>query len=59
MVEGNMLIVIFLLSLAALFFMILKMNIEPFVTLIVVAFVTALVLGFPLADIPGLITTVW
>ncbi|MBY0223567.1 GntP family permease [Sporosarcina aquimarina] len=57
MVEGNMLIVIFLLSLAALFFMILKMNIEPFVTLIVVAFVTALVLGFPLADIPGLITT--
>ncbi|WP_153722798.1 GntP family permease [Sporosarcina cascadiensis] len=57
MVEGNMLIIIFLLSLAALFFMILKLKIEPFVTLIIVAFVTALVLGFPLADIPGVITT--
>ncbi|WP_153731432.1 GntP family permease [Sporosarcina obsidiansis] len=57
MVEGNMLIVVFLLSLAALFFMILKMKIEPFVTLIVVAFVTALVLGFPLEEVPKVITT--
>ncbi|PIC64837.1 gluconate permease [Sporosarcina sp. P13] len=57
MVEGNMLIVIFLLSLAALFFMILKMKIEPFVTLIIVAFVTALALGFPIEEIPKVITT--
>ncbi|AXI00105.1 GntP family permease [Sporosarcina sp. PTS2304] len=57
MIEGNMLIVIFLLSLAALFFMILKMKIEPFVTLIIVAFVTALVLGFPIEEIPKVITT--
>ncbi|MDV6378328.1 gluconate:H+ symporter [Sporosarcina sp. GW1-11] len=57
MVEGNMLIVIFLLSLAALFFMILKMKIEPFVTLIIVAIVTALALGFPLEEIPKVVTT--
>lgn len=57
MVEGNMLIVIFLLSLAALFFMILKLKVEPFMSLIGVALVTALFLGFPLAEIPGVVAT--
>ncbi len=57
MVEGNMLIVIFLLSLAALFFMILKVKMEPFMALIGVALVTAIILGFPLAEIPGIVAT--
>ncbi|MCZ2258544.1 GntP family permease [Sporosarcina sp. G11-34] len=57
MVEGNMLIVIFLLSLAALFFLILKLKVEPFMSLIAVALVTAIFLGFPLADIPGVVAT--
>ncbi|MFC7364279.1 MULTISPECIES: GntP family permease [Bhargavaea] len=55
MVTGNLLIVIFLLSLAALFFMILKLKVDPFISLIAVAFATALALGFPLADIPGVV----
>jgi len=55
MVTGPMLIVIFLLSLAALFFLILKVKLEPFLSLITVAFVTALVLGMPLADVPGVV----
>lgn len=57
MVEGNMLIVIFILSLAALFFMILKLKVEPFLSLIGVALATALALGFPLAEIPKVVTT--
>jgi gluconate:H+ symporter, GntP family len=55
MVTGNLLIVIFLLSLAALFFMILKLKVDPFISLIAVAFAAALALGFPLADIPGVV----
>ncbi|GKV54919.1 gluconate permease [Sporosarcina sp. NCCP-2222] len=57
MVEGNMLIVIFLLALAALFFLILKLKVEPFISLISVALVAALALGFPLADIPKTVAT--
>ncbi|MBS4178685.1 GntP family permease [Lederbergia citrea] len=57
MVEGNLLIVIFILSLAALFFMILKLKVEPFLSLIGVALVTALAIGFPLAEIPKIVTT--
>ena len=57
MVEGNMLIVIFLLSLAALFFMILKLKVEPFMSLIGVALATAIVLRFPLTEIPGVVAT--
>lgn len=57
MVEGNLLIVIFILSLAALFFMILKLKVEPFLSLIGVALVTALFLGFPLDEIPGVIAS--
>src|SRR5699024_10399687 len=56
MVEGNMLIVIFLLSLATLFLLILKFNVDPFISLIVTAFLTALVLGFDLSEIPVVIT---
>ncbi|WP_203248206.1 GntP family permease [Sporosarcina beigongshangi] len=57
MVEGNLLIVIFVLSLAALFFMILKLKIEPFLSLIGVALATALVIGFPLAEIPKVVAS--
>ncbi|GAE95402.1 gluconate permease [Gracilibacillus boraciitolerans JCM 21714] len=56
MITGSMLIIIFVLSLAALFFLILKMKLDPFISLIVVAFLTALVIGFPISDIPGIIT---
>lgn len=57
MVEGNLLIVIFILSLAALFFMILKLKVEPFLSLLGVALATALVLGFPLTEIPNMIAS--
>ncbi|HZG84296.1 GntP family permease [Paenibacillus sp.] len=57
MVTGPMLIVIFLLALAALFFLILKVKLEPFLSLILVAFATALVIGMPIKDIPGVVTT--
>lgn len=57
MIEGNLLIVIFILSLAALFFMILKLKVEPFLALIGVALLTALVLGFPLSEIPTVVAT--
>jgi len=57
MVTGPMLIVIFLLALAALFFLILKVKVEPFLSLILVAFATALVIGMPIKDIPGVVTT--
>ncbi|WP_233269354.1 GntP family permease [Alteribacillus sp. YIM 98480] len=54
--EGNMLILVFILSLAALFYMILKLKVDPFISLIVIAFLTSLVLGFAPEDIPALIT---
>ncbi|KIL51961.1 GntP family permease [Jeotgalibacillus soli] len=57
MVTGNMLIVIFLLSLAALFFLILKLKVEPFLSLIGVAFATAVAIGIPIAEVPGIVTT--
>ena len=56
MITGNMLFVVFLLSLVLLFVLILKLNVEPFISLIAVSFVAALLIGFPLAEIPGLIT---
>lgn len=57
MVTGNMLIVIFILSLAALFFLILKLKLEPFISLIGVAVGTAIAIGIPLKDVPGIVTT--
>ncbi|MDQ0253395.1 GntP family gluconate:H+ symporter [Evansella vedderi] len=55
MVTGNLLIVIFLLSLATLFFLILKMKLEPFLALIAVALGTAIVIGIPLNEVPGIV----
>ncbi|MGG1684626.1 GntP family permease [Pseudalkalibacillus sp. NRS-1564] len=57
MVTGNTLILIFLLSLVALFVLILKFKLEPFLALIGVAFGTALVIGIPIVEIPGIITS--
>lgn len=57
MVTGNMLILIFLLSLALLFFLILKLKLEPFLSLIGVAFATALAIGMPLTEAPGIVAT--
>ncbi|WNS76309.1 GntP family permease [Bacillus sp. DTU_2020_1000418_1_SI_GHA_SEK_038] len=55
MVTGNMLIVIFLISLAALFFLILKLKLEPFLSLIGVALATAIVIGLPIKEVPGIV----
>lgn len=52
-----MLFVIFLLSLVLLFVLILKLNVEPFISLIAVSFVAAVLIGFPLNEVPGLITS--
>ncbi|MDX5474198.1 MAG: GntP family permease [Bacillaceae bacterium] len=57
MVTGNILIVIFLLALAVLFFLILKLKLEPFLALIAVAFGTAVVIGIPLNEVPGIVAT--
>lgn len=56
MVTGNMLIVIFILSLAALFFLILKLKVEPFLSLIGIAFATAIAIGMPLKDVAVTVT---
>jgi len=55
MATGNSLIVIFVLSLLLLFFLILKVKLEPFVAITGVAFLTALAVGFPVADIPQIV----
>lgn len=57
MITGNMLFVIFLLSLVLLFVLILKLKVEPFISLIAVSFVAAVLIRFPLQEIPGLITS--
>ena len=57
MLTGNLLFVVFLLSLVLLFIFILKLKVEPFISLIAVSFIAALLIGFPLKDIPGLITS--
>lgn len=56
MLTGPMLIVVFVLSLALLFFLILKVKLEPFMSLIGVAFLTALAIGMPVKEIPGIVT---
>lgn len=53
--EGNILLLIFLLSLAVLFFLILKVKLEPFLALIAVALTTAVIVGIPLADAPDIV----
>ncbi|MGM0874812.1 MAG: GntP family permease [Bacillota bacterium] len=57
MVSGNLLIVVFLISLAALFFLILKLKLEPYLALTGVAFATAIAIGIPLKEIPSIVTT--
>lgn len=55
MVTGNALILIFIASLLLLFFLILKLQLEPFVALIGVAFLTALVVGFDIKEVSGIV----
>src|SRR5699024_1129453 len=57
MVTCNLLIVIFIAALLFLFFLILKVKIEPFVALIGVAFLTALAVRIPIADISTVVAT--
>ncbi|MEO4054598.1 GntP family permease [Solibacillus sp. CAU 1738] len=57
MVTGNMLLLIFIASLILLFILILKFNVEPFISLIAVSIVAAIFIGFPIKEIPGIITT--
>ncbi|OQO99205.1 gluconate permease [Geobacillus sp. 44C] len=57
MVTGNMLIIIFLLALGVLFFLILKLKVDPFLSLITVAIGTALVMGFKLKEVASVVAT--
>jgi len=57
MVTGNLLIVIFIAALLFLFFLILKVKIEPFVALIGVAFLTALAVRIPIAEISTVVAS--
>jgi len=55
MVTGNALIVIFIAALLLLFFLILKVKLEPFVSLIGVALLTALAVGFPISEVAQIV----
>ncbi|ELK46397.1 GntP family permease [Halobacillus sp. ACCC02827] len=55
MLTGNLLILVFFLSLALLFFLILKVKLEPFLSLLAVALMTGLIIGMPVSEIPGII----
>ena len=57
MVTGNILIVIFVLSLALLFFSILKLKIEPFLALVAISILTALAIGMPVKEVASVVTT--
>jgi GntP family gluconate:H+ symporter len=57
MLTGNMLLVVFLLALFVLFFLILKMKLEPYLALIGVALATGVVVGIPLAEVPGIVAS--
>lgn len=57
MLTGNLLIVVFLAALAALFFLILKVKLEPFLALVGVALATGLVIGMPLNEVASTVTT--
>ncbi|MCA1020559.1 GntP family permease [Halobacillus litoralis] len=57
MLSGNLLILIFFLSLAFLFFLILKVKLEPFLSLIAVALLTGLIIGMPASEVPGIIVS--
>ncbi|MCU9613015.1 GntP family permease [Caldibacillus lycopersici] len=55
MVTGNALIAIFIGALLLLFFLILKVKLEPFVALVGVAILTALAVGFPIAEVSSIV----
>jgi len=55
MVTGNALIFIFIGALLLMFFLILKVKLEPFVTLILVAVLTALVVGFDVTQVSSIV----
>ncbi|MER2124291.1 MAG: gluconate:H+ symporter [Exiguobacterium indicum] len=57
MVTGNLLVVIFILSLALLFFSILKLKIEPFLALVAISILTALAIGMPVKEVASVVTT--
>lgn len=57
MVTGNALIILFILSLLLLFFLIIKVRLEPFVSLIGVAFITALVVGLDIKEVSGIVAS--
>jgi GntP family gluconate:H+ symporter len=52
-----MLIVVFLIALAFLFLLIIKWKVEPFLALTVIAFGTAIAIGIPLKEVPGIVTS--
>jgi len=56
-VTGGLLILIFFLSLAVLFLLILKFKWEPFLALLAVAIATGLAVGIPYTKLPGMVTT--
>lgn len=56
MLTGPMLIVVFLIALAFLFLLIIKWKVEPFLALTFTAFGTAIAIGMPLKDVPGVVT---
>lgn len=57
MVTGNLLVIIFILSLALLFFSILKLKIEPFLALVAISILTALAIGMPVKEVASVVTT--
>lgn len=56
MVTGNMLILIFLLSIVLLFLLIIKFKWEPFLALIGVSLIVGLLVGIPTTEIPIIFT---
>ncbi|WP_020616066.1 GntP family permease [Paenibacillus daejeonensis] len=56
MLTGPLLIGVFVLALAFLFLLIMRWKVEPFLALICTAFVTAIAIGMPIAEVPGIVT---
>lgn len=57
MLTGPMLIMAFVIALAFLFLLIIKWKVEPFLALTVTAFGTAIAIGIPLKEVPGVVTS--
>jgi len=56
MLTGPLLILVFVLALALLFLLIIKWKVEPFLALTCIAFATAIAIGMPLKEVPGVVT---